>query len=164
VTGAGLGDLVGIALRWFYSQQSGKVTMRRLATFGFLLLLLVAGSLAQGQSVHQHDAAPPAEASPTVSSNTSFDAQMTEAMERMHTAMAAMRSTGRPESDFLAAMIPHHQGAIDMAKAVLLVAQDPRIRNLAQSIITEQQYEIELMKTLLAESRPQSPSTPEKQP
>jgi len=77
---------------------------------------------------------------------------MIHAMERMHAAMAAAPRTGQPDRDFLAAMIPHHQGAIDMAKAVLLVTKDPRIRNLAQSIITEQQYEVELMQRLLAES------------
>jgi uncharacterized protein (DUF305 family) len=50
-----------------------------------------------------------------------------------------------------------------MAKAVLLVTKDRRIRNLAQSIITEQQYEIELMRTLLAEPAP-TPSSPEEKP
>jgi len=84
-------------------------------------------------------------------------------MDRMHTAMAAAPRTGQPDRDFLAAMIPHHQGAIDMAKAVLLVTKDPRIRNLAQSVITEQQYEIELMRTLLAEPAP-TPSSPEEKP
>jgi uncharacterized protein (DUF305 family) len=89
---------------------------------------------------------------------TSFAAQMTQAMDRMHAAMAGAPRTGQPDRDFLAAMIPHHQGAIDMAKAVLLVTKDPRIRNLAQSIITEQQSEIELMKQLLGEAS--APTTP----
>jgi uncharacterized protein (DUF305 family) len=64
---------------------------------------------------------------------------------------------GDPDVAFVQAMIPHHQGAIDMAKAVLLVTTDARIRNLAQSIITEQQYEIQLMESLLAQT-PQPPS------
>jgi len=89
---------------------------------------------------------------------------MAQAMDRMHTAMAAAPRTGQPDRDFLAAMIPHHQGAIDMAKAVLLATKDPRIRNLAQSIITEQQSEIELMKRLLGETSTATSSTREDGP
>lgn len=80
-----------------------------------------------------------------------FSADMERAMLQMHSGMMAVAATGNPDRDFLAQMVPHHQGAVDMAKAVLLATDDPRIRNLAQSIITEQQYEIELMKTMLAE-------------
>jgi uncharacterized protein (DUF305 family) len=47
-------------------------------------------------------------------------------------------------------MIPHHQGAIDMAKSILLNTQDPEVRNLAQGIITEQANEIRLMQGWLA--------------
>ena len=46
-------------------------------------------------------------------------------------------------------MIPHHQGAIDMARALLLTMKDPELRNLAQGIITEQQNEIRLMQVWL---------------
>ena len=72
-------------------------------------------------------------------------------MDRMHAGMTAAKPTGDTDRDFLAMMIPHHQGAIDMAKVVLLHTRDARIRNLAQSIITEQQYEINLMNGLLSE-------------
>jgi uncharacterized protein (DUF305 family) len=51
-----------------------------------------------------------------------------------------------------------------MAKAVLLVTKDPHIRNLAQSIITEQQSEIELMKQLLGETSTATSSTREDGP
>jgi len=77
---------------------------------------------------------------------------MAAAMEQMHHGMMAVTASGDPDRDFLAQMVPHHQGAVDMAKAVLLVTEDPQIRNLAQAIITEQQYEIELMTTLLAKT------------
>jgi uncharacterized protein (DUF305 family) len=46
-------------------------------------------------------------------------------------------------------MIPHHQGAIDMAKAELQFGRDPVLRRLAQGIIVEQQQEIELMRRRL---------------
>jgi uncharacterized protein (DUF305 family) len=107
--------------------------------------------IAQSASHHSEAAALP-EPNALISTSQSFDAVMVQAMERMHTAMAAVRASGQPDRDFLAAMVPHHQGAIDMAKAILLVTTDPRIRNLAQSIITEQQYEIELMQSLLDSS------------
>jgi uncharacterized protein (DUF305 family) len=111
---------------------------------------LLLGSVALSQGLHRHDAAPSPNISPEHSTHVAFDAQMASAMEHMHAAMAALPKTNHPDKDFLAAMIPHHQGAIKMAKAVLLVTQDPAIRNLAQSIITDQQYEIELMRTLFA--------------
>jgi uncharacterized protein (DUF305 family) len=113
-----------------------------------LLLFLMSGvGLVQAQDEHRHQ---PEQTAPAPTSHL-FNDLMTQAMDRMHAAMAAVPQTGRPDHDFLAAMVPHHRGAIDMAKAVLLVTTDPRIRNLAQSIITEQQYEIDLMTHLLAE-------------
>jgi uncharacterized protein (DUF305 family) len=128
-----------------------------------LVPVLVVSSFALAQGPHQHGTEAPPSA-PSSMRNKAFEAQMAGAMERMHVAMAALAPTGQPERDFLVAMVPHHQGAIDMAKAVLLVTKDPRIRNLAQSIITEQQYEIELMSTLLAEPVTANSSTPEKHP
>jgi uncharacterized protein (DUF305 family) len=85
----------------------------------------------------------------TITSDVAFDRLMAQAMDRMHAAMTAVNPTGDTDRDFLAMMVPHHQGAIDMAKIVLLHTHDRRIRNLAQSIITEQQYEINLMNALL---------------
>lgn len=76
-------------------------------------------------------------------------------MESMHAGMSSAPTNGDPRHDFLSQMIPHHQGAVDMAKAALLATDDPEIRNLAQSIIVEQQYEIDLMTRLLAE-KPQA--------
>ena len=64
--------------------------------------------------------------------------------------MRAAPVNGQPAHDFMAMMIPHHQGAIDMAKSILLNTQDPEVRNLAQGIITEQANEIRLMKAWLA--------------
>jgi hypothetical protein len=55
-------------------------------------------------------------------------------------------------------MVPHHQGAIDMALAVLRHGRNPQIRRLAQEIIVTQQQEIAVMR--LAVSRPLPPSRP----
>ena len=68
-----------------------------------------------------------------------------ESMMRMHDQMDAVTSTGNPDRDFASMMIPHHQGAIDMAKAELLYGKDPVMRRLAQEIIVDQQSEIDAM-------------------
>ena len=91
-----------------------------------------------------------AETDVPISSEVPFDRLMAQAMDRMHAAMAAIQPTGDPDRDFLRMMAPHHQGAIDMAKAILLYGKDPRVRNLAQGIIAEQKIEIRLMQSLLA--------------
>jgi uncharacterized protein (DUF305 family) len=49
-------------------------------------------------------------------------------------------------------MIPHHQGAIDMAKVQLQYGKDPRLRRLAQGIIVEQAQEIAVMQQILDEA------------
>jgi uncharacterized protein (DUF305 family) len=76
--------------------------------------------------------------------NASFQRDMAEAMRRMDEGMM-IRPSGNVDRDFAAMMIPHHQGAIDMAKAELQFGHDPVLRRLAQGIIVEQQQEIELM-------------------
>jgi uncharacterized protein (DUF305 family) len=60
---------------------------------------------------------------------------------KMHRDMAITFS-GNADKDFLAGMIPHHQGAIDMAEVVLKHGSDPKARKLAQDIITAQKKEI----------------------
>ena len=52
------------------------------------------------------------------------------------------KSTGNPDRDFAAMMIPHHQGAIDMAQAELRYGHDERLRRLAQEIVVSQAQEI----------------------
>jgi uncharacterized protein (DUF305 family) len=132
----------------------------RVVRLALLLFLMSGEGLAQAQDEHHHL---PEQTAPAPASQ-SFNVLMAQAMDRMHAAMAAVPRTGLPDHGFLAAMVPHHQGAVDMAKAVLLVTTDPRIRNLAQSIITEQQYEIDLMTRMLAEMPDPSSPTREKAP
>jgi len=83
------------------------------------------------------------------STEKTFDQLMADAMSVMHKGMHTAPQTGDPDSDFVTMMIPHHQGAIDMAKALLLYGKDPQLRRLAQEIITDQQSEIELMQLWL---------------
>jgi uncharacterized protein (DUF305 family) len=85
----------------------------------------------------------------TASTDQTFDQLMGDAMSVMHKGMHSAPHTGDPDRDFVTMMIPHHQGAIDMAKAILLYGKDPQVRRLAQEIITDQQSEIQLMQLWL---------------
>ena len=79
--------------------------------------------------------------------------ELIASMDKMHVAMSAVKPTGDSDVDFVTLMLPHHQAAIDMAKAELLHGRDPQIRRLAQEIITDQQSEIELMQRWLRQKR-----------
>jgi uncharacterized protein (DUF305 family) len=78
-----------------------------------------------------------------------FGAAMHQGMKAMMEAMEAAPMSGDPDRDFLAMMIPHHQGAIDMARLVLIYGRDPLVRQLAEEIIAAQQAEIASMTSRL---------------
>jgi uncharacterized protein (DUF305 family) len=84
-----------------------------------------------------------------------YAAENDAAMARMMAAMAA-KSSGNIDRDFAAAMIAHHQGAIDMAEAELHYGGNERLRRLAQEIIIEQQQEIAAMQRVLEQELPPS--------
>ena len=79
------------------------------------------------------------------------DAAMTRMMNDM-----TVEPTGDVDRDFVAMMVPHHQGAIDMALAVLRYGRNEQLKRLAQEIIVTQQQEIAVMRR--AVSRPLPPS------
>ena len=74
-----------------------------------------------------------------------FASEMHRQMQAMMQAMSAAPMTGDPDADFLAMMIPHHEGAIDMARLVLVHGRDPLTRQLAEEIMASQQAEIASM-------------------
>jgi uncharacterized protein (DUF305 family) len=74
---------------------------------------------------------------------------MSAAVDKMHEKMAAARQTGDPDRDFLAMMIPHHAGAVEMARLVLIYGRDPLVRQLAEEIIAGQQAEMAGMRARL---------------
>jgi len=90
-----------------------------------------------------HGAAPQAAASSP--STRAFEA----ANMKMHRDME-IPFTGDADRDFAAAMIPHHQGAIDMARIQLRYGRDPRMRKMAEAIIAAQEKEIAELRAFLA--------------
>lgn len=78
-------------------------------------------------------------------------------VERVKTAMSTMMAgmsrppTGDADKDFVAWMVPHHQGAIDMAQAELLYGRNVKLRRIAQEIIVTQQQEIAAMRLAIGQ-------------
>jgi len=70
-------------------------------------------------------------------------------MMGMHDEMMAGLQHEDPDVAFVLGMIPHHQGAIDMARIQLAAGSDPENMELARHIIAEQQQEIDAMRTWL---------------
>jgi uncharacterized protein (DUF305 family) len=131
----------------------------------FLVCVLLAGfgsTMAMADSGHHHPVAtspkPPA---PFVASTAKpFATLMGESMAIMDFGMAHAPMNGVPDHDFVTMMIPHHQGAVDMAKALLVYGDSPELRNLAQQIITDQQNEINIMQAWLQRDRAGKSSKP----
>lgn len=110
--------------------------------------LLLPCTLASAQEGHsRHGAGPAQPPVPFVASSAKPFAQlMDEAMRVMDYEMRTAPMNGDSDQDFVSMMIPHHQGALNMVKALLLDGQDAELRNLALAIITEQENEIRLMR------------------
>ena len=85
---------------------------------------------------------------------------MDDAMGVMHDGMSSAPMNSDPDHDFAAMMIPHHQGAVDMAKAELLYGRNPVLRRLAQEIIVTQDSEIAVMQSELAKLASSRADTP----
>jgi hypothetical protein len=90
-------------------------------------------------------------------------AENVSAMTKMMIDMG-IRPSGDVDTDFVAMMVPHHQGAIDMALAVLRHGRNPQIRRLAQEIIVTQQQEIAVMRLVVGEPLPPSGPSPTEVP
>jgi uncharacterized protein (DUF305 family) len=82
-------------------------------------------------------------------STAQFMHAMNASMKHMDIDMASAPMSGDIDHDFAAMMIPHHQGAVDMAKAELSYGKDPVMRRLAQEIIVDQESEIDAMQLWL---------------
>lgn len=134
-----------------HGQRRRKLALAGLASL--LSLAAINAAACEAHETHHHGTqaaeATHAPATFTASTEKSFAALMDDAMAVMDQGMQAAPMNGQAEHDFVTMMMPHHQGAVDMAKAVLLYSQDPEIRNLALGIIAEQQNEIRVMQAWL---------------
>jgi DUF305 family protein family protein len=104
-----------------------------------------------------------ADAIPDVAAEAPFLAENQAAMDKMMAEMA-VKPSGDVDRDFSAMMIPHHQGAIDMARAELRYGRNEQLRRIAQGIIVEQQQEIAAMRLALGQKLPPSVAAPDQLP
>ena len=111
--------------------------MKKLLPLAALLLFFVpAAAMADDIADMNHmnmDAASPA------------DKAFAQSMQKMMQDMNG-KPTGDADKDFVMMMMPHHQGAVDMAKIELQYGKDPMLRRMAQAIVTSQEKEIAEMK------------------
>lgn len=68
-----------------------------------------------------------------------------KAMEKMHDSMPK-KGMGDADKDFVSMMLPHHQGAVDMAKVELQYGKDPMLKKMAEDIVKSQEKEISELK------------------
>ena len=107
-----------------------------------------------------HDASSPASAAEaSYAAESLYLAENDSAMKKMMADMA-VKPSGDVDKDFVAMMVPHHQGAIDMAVAVLRYGHNAQLKRLAQEIIVTQQEEIAAMRLAVGEALPASVSSP----
>jgi uncharacterized protein (DUF305 family) len=121
-----------------------------------LLAVLLVGAATPVPAIAQSVGASASRAAPAAA-EAPFLAENNAAMDKMMAGMA-VKPTGDVDADFAAMMIPHHQGAIDMALAELRYGKSEQLRRIAQEIIVDQQQEIAAMR--LALGQPLPPSTP----
>jgi hypothetical protein len=96
---------------------------------------------------------------PDYSGEQPFLSENDAAMNKM-TADMTVKPTGDVDRDFVAMMVPHHQGAVDMAKAELRYGHNEQLRRMAQEIVVAQQQEIVAMRLAVGEKSPPSAASP----
>ena len=118
--------------------------------------VLVTGfdSAVMAQSHMQHQSMDPASMQKMMTEMmpAASDPASTKAFKETHMKMMKdmhITYSGNPDADFVRGMIPHHQGAIDMAKVQLQHGKDAQIRKMAAKIIKDQEREIAQMQAWL---------------
>jgi uncharacterized protein (DUF305 family) len=123
-----------------------ELTMRPwIRKLGFLGAMLAPVACSQPDHITMHSLAAAVSIEPH-----GFAREMEAGMQRMMKNMHAPGFSGNPDVDFLAMMIPHHQGAVEMARLALIHGRDPLTRRVAEEIIASQTAEIVAMTQRLA--------------
>ena len=91
-----------------------------------------------------------AEQSHVQAAEASFMAENQAAMSKMMKDMA-VKPSGDVDADFTAMMIPHHQGAVDMAEAELHYGHNRKLRRIARNIMAGQRQQIGAMRAALGQ-------------
>ena len=109
-----------------------------------LAALIMSAFLSPAQSADAEDMKGMTMKPATSPADRAFAASMKTMMNAMN-----VKPTGKPDKDFVLMMIPHHQGAVDMAKVEIQYGTDPELRQLATDIVAAQDKEIAQMKAWL---------------
>ncbi|MDB5811134.1 MAG: hypothetical protein JWN94_3256 [Betaproteobacteria bacterium] len=127
-------------IRWTRCWRSGASHVAALVV-GIVLALALAPRATQFIN--------PSLAVPRPAATSEFHRALQVVMIEMGAAMCITPSADA-DRDFARAMIPHHLGAVEMARLELLHGRDPRLRRLAQGIVVEQMQEVALLRSVLA--------------
>jgi uncharacterized protein (DUF305 family) len=130
---------------------AGLAGLQRILLCAACALTLPGAAADDGTGAHAHHATPASDAGAMrhPAGFERFVREMDRDMQKMMANMHRPGYTGDADVDFLAMMIPHHQGAVDMARLVLIHGKDPLTRRLAEEIIASQNAEIAAMRARL---------------
>lgn len=122
-----------------------------MTSFKAALLCAAALLIATPAAADQHDASGHQGHGAATAGESPASAAFRAANGKMHKAMMTLPLSGDADADFLRAMIPHHEGALDMARIELQHGKNAAARELAERIVAAQEREIAEMKALLAQ-------------
>jgi hypothetical protein len=141
--------------RGVQKRNDPEYAMKKEFISGALALLILA--YPTHASAQQAASADKAEHSHKQPAEASFMAENQAAMSKMMADMA-VKPSGNVDADFTAMMIPHHQGAVDMAEAELHYGHNRKLRRIAGNIIAGQRQQIGAMKAALGQPLSEAPS------